>query len=161
MSQPKNPSVTTPSDIIAEDMLLAIADTQQQLGAMLVRARRSFRARAAEIHPELQPMGYSALLLLSRGDKLHQGSLPELLDTDKATVSRLIKQLEVLGLIFRTVDPDDARAQLVSLTVEGRTRYEASMSVAHQLLVNRLSQWDVQEVRRFAELLERLNEDPI
>ena len=142
-------------------MLEAIADTQQQLGAMLVRARKSFRARAAEIHPELQPMGYSTLLLLSRGDRLHQGSLPEVLDTDKATVSRLIKQLEGLGLIFRTVDPDDARAQLVSLTAEGRTRYEASMSVAHQLLVNRLSQWDVMEVRRFAELLARLNEDPI
>ncbi|MFC8303438.1 MarR family winged helix-turn-helix transcriptional regulator [Specibacter sp. NPDC057265] len=160
MPQTTGPGAPTP-DLVEDDMHIAIKDTQHQLGAMLVRARKSFRARAAEIHPELQPMGYSALLLLSRGGTLHQASLPELLDTDKATVSRLIKQLEGLGLVFRMVDPDDARAQLVSLSAQGQQRYEVSMSVAHQLLVDRLSQWDVAEVRRFAELLSRLNEDPI
>lgn len=157
-----SPSPRTLHDGMAtvdDEMLMAIKDTQQQIGAMLIRARKSFRARATEIHPDLQPMGYSTLLLLSRNGTLHQASLPEVLGTDKATVSRLIKQMAGLGLISRTVDPDDARAQLISLTAEGRKRYEASVSVAHQLLVDRLSQWDVLEVRRLSELLERLNED--
>lgn len=111
------------------------------------------------IHPDLKPMGFSAMMLLSRCGSMQQITLTQQLDTDKAVVSRLLKQLEELGLISRTVDPTDGRAMIVALTPEAHERYESTQDNARQLLFDTLSQWEVTEVRRFADLLARFNED--
>ncbi|SEE96413.1 DNA-binding transcriptional regulator, MarR family [Arthrobacter alpinus] len=141
------------------DMAEAIKNAQQQIGTMLVRARKSIAVRAATIHPDLKPMGFSAMMLLSRCGSMQQITLAQQLDTDKAVVSRLLKQLEELGLISRTVDPTDGRAMIVALTPEAHERYNSTQEGARQHLFDRLSRWELTEVRRFADLLARLNED--
>lgn len=143
----------------AADMAEAIKVTQQQIGTLLVRARKSIAVRAATIHPDLKPMAFSAMMLLSRCGPMHQVKLAQQLDTDKAVVSRLLKQLEELGLISRTADPADGRAMIVALTPEAHERYNSTQAGARQLLFDRLSQWEIAEVLRLADLLARLNED--
>lgn len=153
------PSLPPQGQVTEADMSEAIKVTQQQIGTLLVRARKSIAFRAATIHPDLKPLGFSAMMLLARCGSMHQVKLTQQLDTDKAVVSRLLKQLEELGLISRTVDPADGRAMIVALTPEAHERYNSTQEGARQLLFDKLSRWEVAEVRHLADLLARLNED--
>ncbi len=136
----------------------AISDVERQFGIMAVKARNNLRNRAASIHPELQPMGFKVLTILSRSGPIQQVALAHEVDVDKAVMSRAVKQLETLGLVTRTADPSDGRAHLVAMTAGGRARFDATQSQARRILHDRLSAWDAGEVRRFADLLDRLNE---
>ncbi|WP_418907484.1 MarR family winged helix-turn-helix transcriptional regulator [Glutamicibacter endophyticus] len=130
---------------------------EEEFTATLIRARRTLRRRARQIHPELQPAGYKVLALLMKRDGQQQNELAEHLEIDKATVSRIIKQLETQGLITRISDPADRRAQLVSITDEARTSWIATGTEARQNLRRKLDEWSDEDVQRFAELLHRLN----
>lgn len=152
---PGNPVPVLPLD---PDLAGAIEDTQNQLSNMMVSARKSLKNRAAAIHPELQPMGFKVLMLLFRSGPMHQSKLARGLEADKATLSRIVKQLEELSLISRTADPGDGRAMLVDMTPPARERYEETQLGARQMLVDKLSQWEPAEVRRLADLLAKLNE---
>lgn len=152
---PEQPHPTLPED---PEMAAAIADTQTQLATMMVTARKVMTARAVAMHPDLQPMAFKVLMTLSRTGPVHQSALARMLKTDKAVLSRLLKQLDALGMTSRTVDPEDGRAMLVDMTPAARKRYAETQQDAMQLLVDGLSQWDAAEVRRLADLLLRLNE---
>ena len=124
---------------------------------MVIRARMAIRKRATSIHPELQPLGYKVLSILAREHAQQQVVLAEELEVDKATMSRTIKQLECQGLVDRVTDPDDGRAMLVSITESARTAFTASGARSRTMLRERLSTWDPSEIKRFSELLARLN----
>lgn len=152
-----NDPLELPPPATGQDLSGAIADVEKQFGVMVVKARNSIRKRAAAIHPELQPMGYKVLTILARSGPAQQVALAHEMAADKAVMSRTIKQLEELGLVSRIADPSDGRAMLVDMTADTQRRYDASLSDAHRLLYNRLATWDAGEVRRFADLLGRLN----
>lgn len=135
-----------------------IGEVEKQFGVMVINARKNIRERSAAIHPELQPLGFKVLTILSQSGPLQQVHLAEEVHSDKAMMSRTIKQLESLGLVTRTVDPTDGRAMLVDMTAEARSRHNASLAKARQLLSERFSTWEIDEVRRLADLLARLNE---
>ena len=73
-------------------------------------------------------------------------------------MSRTIKQLQSQGLVTREPDPSDGRAMLVSITDAAREAWVASGTRARILMRERLSNWDPSEIRRFADLLARLND---
>ncbi|MEV8145399.1 MarR family transcriptional regulator [Specibacter sp. NPDC078709] len=155
----KKTANTVGAEVNEESMAEAVKSVQQQIGTLLVRARKSIATRAAIIHPELKPMGFSAMMVLSQRGPVHQLTLMQILDADKAVVSRLLKQLEGLGLITRTADPADGRAMIVALTPEAYERFEMAQDSSRQKLFDRLSQWEVSEVRQFAAVMARFNED--
>ena len=132
---------------------------EKEFTATLLRARQSLRERARSIHPDLQAPGYRILSFLIHNDAQQQGVLAEHLELDKATISRMVKQLETMGLITRTPDPADGRAQLVSITPSAREAWKVSGHTLRTRLHSRLSEWDEADVRRFADLLHRMNED--
>ena len=136
----------------------AISDVERQFGLLVISARRSIRNRAADIHPDLPPLGYKVLTLLNHSAGRQQVDLAEELQADKAMMSRTIKQMAASGLVTCASDPADGRAKLVSITDAARERYEQSIAESRQLLHDRLSTWGQDEVERFAELLARLNE---
>lgn len=155
-----NNQLATPGDGLSPDpaMTQAIADTQGQLATMMVKARRSIKLRASAIHPDLHPMGFKVLMQLARSGPTPQSLLARKLEMDKALLSRIVKQLEATDLIVRSVDPHDGRALLVDMTDHAHERYTSSLLASRQELVDKLSQWDVTEVRRLSDLLARLNE---
>ncbi|GAA4367702.1 MarR family winged helix-turn-helix transcriptional regulator [Paeniglutamicibacter cryotolerans] len=136
----------------------AIGEVEKQFGTMVIKARTSIRDRAAAIHPELHPMGFKVLTILSQSGPMQQVGLAEAVRIDKAMMSRTIKQLEEFGLVSRCTDPSDGRALLVDMTAEARKRYDATLAHARKLLHDRFSTWDLAEVQRLADLLARLNE---
>lgn len=142
----------------ADAMNEAISEVEGQFGSLIVKARTSIRNRAVAIHPELQPTGYKVLTLLVHHGARQQVELAEELQTDKAMMSRTVKQLAEFGLVECTADPHDGRAKLISITDGARGKYEATIAESRRLLHDRLGAWDRSEVERFAELLARLNE---
>lgn len=139
-------------------MTAAIGEVERQFGTLIVSARTSIRNRAAAIHPELQPTGYKVLTLLAQHGARQQVELAAELQTDKAMMSRTVKQLVEFGLVECTADPHDGRAKLISITEHARAKYETTIAESRRLLYDRLGTWDQAEVERFAELLARLNE---
>lgn len=134
-----------------------IEDVEKEFSIMVVKARQAIRKRAAAIHPELQPLGYKVLSILAREHAQQQIILAEELQVDKATMSRMIKWLEAKELVTRVPDPNDGRAMLVSITDTARIGYQASSAASRRLLRNRLISWDPEEIKRFADLLSKLN----
>ncbi|PRA00460.1 MarR family transcriptional regulator [Arthrobacter sp. MYb211] len=153
MTGPEIPRMVTMHD---EKLL---SEVEKEFTTTLLRARQTIRERAKAIHPELQAPGYRILSFLIHHDAQQQGVLAEHLELDKATISRMVKQLETMGLITRTSDPNDGRAQLVSVTGKAREAWKVSGNTLRERLHRRLSEWDETDVRRFADLLHRMNEE--
>lgn len=134
-----------------------VDEVERQFGILMVNAKNSLKTRAAAIDPQLSMMGFKVLTLLVRSGAKQQGFLAEQMDIDKAMMSRTIKSLECLGLAERRMDPEDGRAQLLSMTTEGRHRMDTMLAGDRQMLQARLAEWGTEEVRRFADLLAKLN----
>ncbi|WP_285244195.1 MarR family transcriptional regulator [Pseudarthrobacter sp. fls2-241-R2A-127] len=135
-----------------------IAEVEQQFSNVIVRSRNNIKTRALAIDPALQAQGYMVLTVLYQFGARQQGWLAQEMATDKAMMSRTISQLESLNLVTRDIDPNDGRAQLVSMTAEAHARFRANLAEVHQLLHDRLSTWDIDEVRRLVALLAKINE---
>ena len=133
-------------------------EVEKQFSIMAVKARTAIRKRALDIHPELQPLGYRVLSILVSQQAQQQIVLASELHVDKATMSRTIKQLQSQGLVTREPDPSDGRAMLVSITDTAREAWVASGARARSLMRERLADWEPAEIRRFADLLARLND---
>lgn len=138
-----------------------IDEVEGQFATMFVNARNSLRARAAAIDPCLSPMGYKVLAIIWRDGPRQQGCVAEEMEVDKALMSRTIKQLEQFGLVERSIDPSDGRALLVSMSEQARDRFAKTVSRARRVLHDRLADWDLDEVRRFTDLMAKLNESPL
>lgn len=131
---------------------------EEELAAILLRARQMLLLRAKAIHPDLQDPGYRLLALVVRTEPQQQGALAEQLRLDKATISRLVQHLEGLGLVTRTQDPSDGRAQLVSTTKAAREKWSSSGDVLRKGLHRHLNEWDESELKTFGALLHKLNQ---
>lgn len=132
---------------------------ENEFTTVLLHARQNLLRRAKDIHPDLQAPGYRILSILVREDAQQQGYLAEVLQLDKATISRLVKQLESQKLITRVPDPADGRAQLVSITDNAREDWVRSGQAIRQRLRDRLTEWSAEDINRFIDLLHRLNEN--
>lgn len=78
---------------------------------------------------------------------------------DTSTVSRHVQHLHKAGLIERSSDPADGRAQKVGLTAEGREILEQSIARRHDLLNQTLKHWDESEIDLLDTLLARFVSD--
>lgn len=142
----------------ADAYVQAVSEVEKQFAMMVIQARKNTRNKAAAVHPELQPHGFRVLIALAKEGPQNQGLLAETTGSDKTVTSRTLKHLQCLNLISRSADPRDGRAHLVSLTDDAHARLEGTLAQSRQTLHDKLSQWDLEEVERFAGLLTKLNE---
>ena len=79
---------------------------------------------------------------------------PASVHLDPSTVSRHVSQMERTGLIARTPDPDDGRAQLVAITDEGQQLLDKPRSnAAATCSASSLADWDPDDIAEFERLL--------
>jgi DNA-binding MarR family transcriptional regulator len=78
---------------------------------------------------------------------------------DVSTVSRHVAQLASGGLIERTPDPADGRAQRVELSAAGVARFDAALNTRRVLLEKCLESWDSSDLEELDRLLNRLAAD--
>lgn len=103
---------------------------------------------------QLEPATYWVLKNLLPGS-VRITALAASTQLDTSTVSRHVTQLEQAGLVERSQDPGDRRAQRVGLTEEGRAQLDASTARRREVLTRSLDDWDTADLADLERLLDR------
>src|SRR4029450_6665849 len=99
------------------------------------------------------------LKTLSTSGPLRVTDLAVCANLDASTVSRHVAQLHSAGLIERTPDPIDGRAQRVTLSDAGADRIQPALRARRLLLQKSLESWDPRDLDQLARLLTRFAAD--
>jgi DNA-binding MarR family transcriptional regulator len=94
------------------------------------------------------------LAMLGAGQPLRVSDLANLLDVERSTVSRRVSELVSLGLVTRSVDPDDRRAAVLRLTKPGERAVARIQDAWHRTLLGLTREWPA---RRRSETTANLN----
>jgi DNA-binding MarR family transcriptional regulator len=104
------------------DRIETLRDLEGEVSVLIRRVRRVIGERARAVHPDLQPASYLILTTIAQDEPVRASVIAESFDIDKGAISRQVKHLVELGLLAATKDPTDARATLLTVTDEARTR---------------------------------------
>jgi len=135
------------------------AAATQRLFDALVLLNRSMKARGSDwghVDPDLGRADIVTLGVLATRGRCRPGQVAEVLCVDRSVISRQLATLDELGLIERAADPEDGRAELVSLTAAGLERLAAARDAMCGLLGERLDPWDAPEIDRVVHTLDDL-----
>lgn len=95
--------------------------------ALRQAARRVTRLYDAALAPVgLSLNQYAVLSQVSRSGPSAQGDLAERLVMDRSTLGHLLRPLQARGLLHVTVDPEDRRRKLLSVSQDGRRLLESA-----------------------------------
>ena len=121
---------------------------------MLVAARTT----APKVHAGLDATAYPVFFAIAGSGHSRVSDIAALLHNDVSTVSRQVSTFVMHGLVAKETDPHDGRAQVVSLTDEGR-------EVLHELQRSRatwfqslLEGWTSDEIAQFVRHLRCLGD---
>ncbi|MFJ4221515.1 MarR family winged helix-turn-helix transcriptional regulator [Curtobacterium luteum] len=98
---------------------------EQTVETLLVSVNRLIRAAVRETGNTTSPAVWRTLGILETDQPLRLGELAAASRVAQPTMTRLVAGMLDDGLVSRTVDPDDSRGQLISLTDAGRDRLVA------------------------------------
>lgn len=135
----------------------ALRSVERELGVLLRRVRRQSAVNARAIHPDLQPTAYSVLRYVDEQETARAAQIVDDLGIDKGAVSRQVCQLERLGLLERSTDPSDGRAQTLVVSDLGRRRIDALKIERRSEFAGRLASWTAPELADLAGTLHRYN----
>ena len=124
----------------------------------VVKLLHHVRQQAPRQHPQVDPMAYPLLFNLKVAP-LRVSALAEVLHSDVSTVSRQVSTLVDLGFVARGPDPDDRRAQALSLTDEGSDLLTAIRSDRDRWLTGLLADWSDDDVTAFSAHLRHFASD--
>lgn len=122
-----------------------------------LKALTSMRQHMPRPADGVEHAAYPLLFTLAT-EPLRVSALAERVGSDVSTVSRQVSQLLASGLVAKTRDPDDRRAQLVELSDSGRALIESTRARRATYFQYLLRDWDVEDVDTFGELLGRFRE---
>ena len=135
----------------------AYVELEREIGLLLRRSRAISARLARELHPDLDGAAYGLLALLEDAGPLRAGDLVARLGLDKSTVSRQLSSLVTLGLVDRSADPEDGRAQVLTPSAEGSARLARIRAARRARWAADLADWPTEDVATLAELLARFN----
>ncbi|WP_295836628.1 MarR family transcriptional regulator [uncultured Microbacterium sp.] len=123
----------------------------------LMTVFRRFVSEAAErVSPGMLPATFKALSVVSRFGPLTLSALAERLTADKGFLSRAISELEDLGLVTRTPDPNDGRSRLITVTELGHARLADARAPHESRLYDAMADWSIDDIRHLSTLLHAL-----
>jgi len=145
---------------ITERPVQTRADAVMELVDGLVRFNRVLKARGGD---------WGQSVALSRGDvfalgvleargSMRAGHLATATAVAPSVVSRQLAVLDAAGLVSRTPDPADGRAELVSITDRGRDRLHTVRVALAAALADRLDGWGADDLTRAAAVVDALTQ---
>ena len=132
-------------------------DAATQLNIELVRVMKLFhsmRQHAPKVHPGVEPGSYPILFNLLAGPQ-RVSLLAEHVYSDVSTVSRQVTTLVSHGLLDKVTDPQDGRACMVSLSIEGSQLVKHLKDVRGEWFRQALHDWDPADAEAFSGYLRR------
>ena len=122
----------------------------------VVMGQRSQALFETSIEPlALRPVDYDYLAAVSAGGPIAQKDLARMLQMDAARIVGLTDELEQRELVQRTVDSNDRRRNLVSLTKSGAILYRRAGKVAARMEDDLLRTLTSQEKAELRSLLRK------
>ena len=131
-------SMTMAADDTREVRTDAVRTLESEFGELINRFRRIITENAQRVSPGMLPGAYKVFTTIVRRESVTLSALAEGLMSDKGQISRTVRELEQLGLIERTPDPDDGRSSLLSPTPEGLQRLADARAPQERTLVDAL-----------------------
>lgn len=104
------------------------------------------------LHEAVDPLSHPLLFALVPGP-MRVSDLASTVNNDLSTVSRQVSTLQDYGLITKVSDPEDGRAQLLSLSDQGRSLVEAARVARAEVLDDLLRDWDASDIASFTQYL--------
>lgn len=132
---------------------------EREVRLVIRRAQSSGASIAQRVHPELDASAYPLLAHIAERPGARGSDLATFFGVGRATVSRQLSRLVELGLVERTVDPDDSRGQRITLTPDGVDRFERARTSRVAMLEGALATWETDDVAQLARLLNRYSAD--
>lgn len=146
----------TPHTEPTDELAAAAGELEDAFGRLMVHHRRTVQRQAEAVSPGLPPAAMKAFLTVCRQGRTTPSALADHLLMDRGQVSRTVGELEGLGLVSRSPDPEDRRQTLVTPTEEGLARLDRARGGAPgEGLRRALAGWEPDEVRMLATLLHR------
>ena len=145
--------VSLMADSFNFDISLIFAILNGKVSAAINRKLvRNFRENGLDITPEQ----WTVLLSLWEKDGVSQQELCNATFKDKPSMTRLIDNMEKLGLVVRIASKDDRRTNLVHLTRNGKELKESAILVANRTLKEALMGVTFDELRVSQEVLRKV-----
>ena len=132
---------------------------ERELRLVIRRAQSNGASIARRVHPELDASAYPLLAYIAERPGARGSDLATFFGVGRATVSRQLSRLVELGLVERTVDPEDSRGQRINLTQDGVARFEGARTSRLAMLEGALATWETDDVAHLARLLNRYSAD--
>ena len=118
----------------------------------LMSVGRLMRRSAADT---IDPGTFWMLKTIAAHGSMRVTELAQTANLDASTVSRHVAQLQRIGLIERTPDPDDRRAQRVELSPAGQSQLDEAIRNRIALLERSLEGWGPEDLDDLGRLLNR------
>jgi DNA-binding MarR family transcriptional regulator len=120
----------------------------------LVKLLKAVRQHAPRVHPAVDTTAYPLLFNLA-AEPRRVSALAECIHSDISTTSRQVSTLVGHGVLEKLSDPEDGRAQVVSLSDEGRKLLAAIHEQRSAWFAELLDGWSAEDASTFAGHLER------
>lgn len=134
----------------------AVRALEAEFSELMARARRVMIDNAERVSPGMLPAAYKILSTIARCEQVTASALAERMLLDKSQISRAVRELEELGFVERTPDPNDRRSALLRLTPLGAERLAAAREPQEGLLLHTLRDWPVGDIENLSRLLHAL-----
>lgn len=136
-----------------------MSEAVEDLARSIYRLATVQRALARHALAELGSRGFTALGVAHRVGPVRVGEIAERLSVDLSVASRQIAALERAGYVVREADPDDRRAQRISITDAGVRVLRESHRRMVEAFEQALAEWSEDELTALATGLDRLRDD--
>ena len=151
------PASAAPTDARPTDgRQQAVRGLEGAFGELMGEFRRVYVQAAESVSPGMLPGTFKVLSMIQRAGSVTASSIAERMAADKGQVSRAVSELEELGLVVRTADPDDGRIKLISVSAEGERRLEKARLPYEGRLAEVLADWPLESIEQLTALLHAL-----
>jgi DNA-binding MarR family transcriptional regulator len=151
-----HPMTDADDDSTREARALAVRALEAEFSELITHFRRVISENANRVSPGMLPGVYKTFTTIARCEQITVSTLAERMLTDKGQVSRMVRELEDLGLIARSADPKDGRSFLLSLTDHGHQRLAEARLPQQSLMMTTLADWSVADIENLTHLLHAL-----
>ncbi len=146
---------------LSEEHADAVRALEGELSRLLHRVRRIIAESAERVSPGMLPGTFRVFTTIAREEGMTLSGLAETLMADKGQMSRTVRELEELGFVARTPDPEDGRSSIITATPLGRDRLTTARTPQRDELRGLLASWPLDDVRTLNRLLHALTEGTI
>jgi DNA-binding MarR family transcriptional regulator len=129
----------------------------EQLNALITASHALNVKTAARFDSSLQPAAFHIVRWLYSYGPTSAAVLAESTAMDRSSVSRLVKQLQLLGYVRKETSPNDGRGIVLSLTEYGQQKIIGALQEKESAFFERISDWNNAELLDFIQLLRHFN----